>query len=280
VGGIDVLGAYINKLVEILNMKRTVLIAIIVTCLLTTRTCSQNIYSALQPDRDEEINDRVPTEVIEENIFFNSSGKEIKRNKKRLNSKKKVLTEERFRQDGKLEARLSYTYDSSGLHTLTRKFERWTNFGYTSETAFYDYDNNWNLVKVTDKTDKGKKIQETILTNNENGNPIQLELFDGNGNAYGIELATYDYPANKAFTEVQDGQGKSLSRDTLTIKDEIRTDTDSKYNNKGDPIESSKYFYEYEYDDFGNWTIMKIFKNVKGKKKNDSVFRRKFKYGD
>jgi hypothetical protein len=261
-------------------MKTTLLITFIVTSLSTTLTYSQNIYSALEHNRDEEIRDRVPTEIIEENVFFNSSGKEIKKNKKKLNLKKKVLTEERLGPDGKLEARLTYTYDSSGLHSLTRKFERWTNFGYRSETAFYEYDNNWYLVKVTDKTDKGKTIQETILINNEKGNPIRLELFDGNGNAYGIELATYDYPANKAFTEVQDRQGNSLSRDTLTIKHEIRLDTNNKYNDKGDLIESSKYFYEYEYDDFGNWTTMKIFKNVKGKKKNDRVFKRKFKYRD
>ncbi len=262
-------------------MKRAVLIPIIVTSLLTTRTYSQNIYSAIQHNRDEEIRDKVPIEVLEENIFFNSTGREIKKNKKKLNSKKKVLTEERFGQDGKLEARLTYTYDSSGLHSLTRKFERWTNLGYRSETAFYEYDNNWYLVKVTDKTDTGKKIQETILTNNEKGNPTQLELLDGNGNTYGIELATYDYTANRAYTEIKNSRGNSLSRDTLTINNEIRSVTDNnKYNDKGDLVESQKYFYEYEYDEFGNWITMKIFRNVKGKKKNDRIFKRKFKYGD
>lgn len=261
-------------------MKRTLLITFMLTSLLTTQTYSQNIYSALQHNRVEEIKDKVPAEIIEQNVFFNSSGKEIEKNKKKINRKKKVLTEERFGQGEKLEARLTYTYDSSGLHSLTRTFERWTSLGYSSETAFYEYDSNWNLIKVTDKTDKHKKIQETILTNNEKGNPVKLELLNGNGNIYGIEMATYDYEANKAYTEVLDAQGSSLSRDTLTIKYQIRSDTNTKYNDKGDLVESPKYLYEYEYDEFGNWTTKKIFKKVKGKKKNDRIFRRKFKYGD
>ena len=261
-------------------MKRVLLIISLLTSLTITRTNSQNIYSALQHNRDEAIKGKVPTEIVEENIFYNSSGKEIKKNKKRLNSKKKVLLEERYNEAGKLEERLTYTYDSSGLHSLTRKFERWTNLGYSSETAFYDYDSNWYLIRVTDKTDKGSVIQETVLRNNEKGNPTKLELFDGNGNIYGHELATYDYEANKAYTEVQDSRGNSLSRDTLTIKFEIRSNTTSKYNDNGDVIESTKHFYEYEYDEFGNWTTMKIFKNVRSKKKNDRVFKRRFKYGD
>jgi hypothetical protein len=261
-------------------MKRVLLIMSFLTSLTITQTYSQNIYSALQHNRDEAIKGKVPIEIIEENIFHNSSGKEIKKNKKRLNSKKKILLEERCNQAGKLEARLTYSYDSSGLHSLTRKFERWTNLGYSSEVAFYEYDSNWYLIRVTDKADKGHTIQETILTNNEKGNPIKLSLFDGNGNTYGNEIATYDYEANKAYTEVQDSRGNSLSRDTLTIKFEIRSNTKSKYNDNGDVIESPKYFYEYEYDEFGNWTTMKIFKNVRSKKKNDRVFKRRFKYGD
>jgi len=133
---------------------------------------------------------------------------------------------------------------------------------------------------VTDKTDKGKTIQETVLTNNEKGNPTRLELYDGNGNTYGIEIATSDYPLNKVYTQVQDNIGDSISSDTLAIKFEIRQEGNSKYNDNGDVVESSKYFYEYKYDVFGNWTTMKIFKNVRGKKKNDRVFKRKFKYGD
>ncbi len=257
-------------------MKR-VLILFLLTSLTITRTYSQNIYSALQHDRGEAIKGRIPSEIIEDQIFYNSTGKEIRKNKKILNSKGKILLEERYNQTGSLEARLTYSYDSSGLYSLTRKFERWTNLGYSSETAFYEYDRNWYLTRVTDKTQKGNTIQETVLTNNEKGNPIKLILFDGNGKIYGSELATYDYKGNKAYTVIQDSKGNLIPSDTLTINFEIPL-TGNKYNDNGDVIESEKYFYEYEYDEFGNWTIMKIFKNVRGKRKIDRVFKRRFKY--
>lgn len=251
----------------------------LLTCFIT-RTYSQNIYSALQHDSEEEIRGRIPVEIIEENIFITPTGREVKRNKKRLNELKHVLSEERYNQEGKLEARLAYSYDSSGRHSLTRRIERWTNFGYTSETAFYEYDSSWFLIRVTDKTDKGNTIQETVLTNNAKGHPVKLALFDGNGNSYGYELASYDYEANKAYTEVQNSKGILIGRDTLTIKFETRTDSKCKYNDHGDIIESPKYFYEYKYDEFGNWITMRIFDNVRGRKKSDRVFNRRFEYGD
>jgi hypothetical protein len=259
-------------------MKRTLLITITAMSLLTTRAYSQNIYSAIEHNRDEDVSEKVPTEIIEENVFFNSYGREIEKQKKKLNPKKKVISEERFGQDGKLKARLTYTYDSSGLHSLTRKFESWTKLGYSSETAFYEYDKDWHLIRITDKTSLGQTFQETVLINNEKGNPIQLKLFDGNGNIYGTETAIYDYTANKAYTQVQDSRGNVLSKDTLVIRHEIKSDSTNEYNDKGDLVRSSEYLYEYEYDNFGNWTTMKIFNIVNGRKEKDRFFKRKFKY--
>ncbi len=261
-------------------MIRILFTTIIVSSLFITRTYSQNFFSALHHDQSEEITNVVPYEVTEQNIFHNSSGKEIEKRIKRLNSKKKVLTENRFGQDGKLKARLTNTYDTSGLHCLTRKFERWTNIGNSLEIAYYEYDADWNLIKVTDKTEQGTTIQESIITNNEKGQPIKLELFNGNGNLYGIENAIYDDEANKAYTEVLDSRGNIISRDTLTINFKARSDANEKYNEKGDLIESPKYFYEYEYDEYDNWTTKKIFKNAQGKWKKDRVFKRKFKYNN
>jgi hypothetical protein len=57
-------------------------------------------------------------------------------------------------------------------------------------------------------------------------------------------------------------------------------DANKKYNEMPNVVQSRKYNYAYQCDEFGNWTTMKIFQNVRGKKKNDRVFKRKFKYGD
>jgi hypothetical protein len=70
-------------------MKRLLLITVLLTSISTTRIFCQNIYSALQHNRDEAVKDKVPIEVIEENIFYNSSGKEVKKNKKETEFKKK-----------------------------------------------------------------------------------------------------------------------------------------------------------------------------------------------
>jgi YD repeat-containing protein len=238
--------------------------------------CPEYLFGA-EPHQAEDFRNKIPTEVIEENISCYTGSKEVNKNKKRLNSNNRVLWEERYGPDGKVSARLTYTYDTSGVHSLSRKFEQWQKFGYTSETAYYEYDNQMNLIKITDKNQTGAPFQETRLTNNEKGHPVRLHLTDGNGNTYGFETATYDYALNKAYTVVQDSRGKILSRDTLTIDLRIRR-TDETYNEVGDVVQTPDHFYQYEYDQFGNWITMTVFELVKGKKKKDRVYKRKLKY--
>ena len=238
---------------------------------------SQNIYTALNHDRKEEIRDKSAKEIIEENTFFNSSGKTVDKNVKKLNDKNRVLVEERFGDDGKLKARLTFDYEPTGTHSLFRKFERWNNGRYSSETAYYDYNESWQLVRVTDKTSQGQVIQVTVLTNNEKGHPVQLQLLDGNGNSYGYEIAEYDYSKNLFYKEVRSNEGKTLSRDTLTIDYNVQTES-STHNEHGDLVKSEGTIREYKYDDFGNWTMLTIYKLEKGKKKRDRIFKRTIKY--
>ncbi|MFC6999967.1 hypothetical protein [Rufibacter roseus] len=240
----------------------------------------QNIYSALQHNRKEEIRNKVATQIIEENTFFNSNGKEINKNIKLLNEYNLVLVEERYGEDGKLKAKLTYEYDSTGLKSLWRKFERWNSGRYSMETAFYEYDNKGYLIKTTDKNSQGNVIQQTLLLNNEKGHPIELQLLDGKGNSFCFEYAKYDYDKNKAYTEVKSNSGNTLSSDTLSIefnKQEIQ-EPGKEYNKQGDLIRTKGSVREYVYDEFGNWTLLKMHKLEKGKKKNNRVFKRKIKY--
>ncbi|MCB0843707.1 MAG: hypothetical protein KDD63_00680 [Bacteroidetes bacterium] len=259
-------------------MKHIILSVILLTGISWSNIFSQNIYSALHHNREEDFGETFPREVIEKNTFYNPSGIEINKNKKKLNDQKKLLIEERFNEEGKLEARLIFTYDSTGRHSLNRKFERWTSFGYVSETAFYEYDQNGFLTKVTDKADNGNIIQQTVLINNEKGNPVRLELYDGIGNLLGVETATYNYETNQAYTAVLNQDGGILSQDTMTISFAIKESSEDTYNEKGDLIKSKRYIYEYKYDDFGNWIVMKIYENVDDKKIRDRVFKRKLRY--
>jgi hypothetical protein len=259
---------------------------LILTLLLTANLLlGQNIYTALHINRPEDVRtSKEIKEILEENIFINSSGQEIKKNKKMINQNYLVQTEERFDDQVKLTDRLTIKFDSLGQKIISRQFERWNKvLGYSLEIASYEYDSKGHLIKMTDTNSKGQTIQQAILSNNEKGHPIKLELYDGNGNLYGIEVATYNYLTNKALTEVKDKNGKTLSSDSTTIDFTKSMDFPRQgdvFNEHGDLVSSKNYEYKRKYDEFGNWTTETIYKVINGKKKKDRIFKRKIRYAE
>src|SRR5690606_19405540 len=158
----------------------------------------QSIFSALHIDRELELRkDILVNEITTEITFYNKDNIEKKKEITSLNSKNKIVSELRYDSEGKLKEKLIRIYDSTGTKTISRKIERWhPMFGYSSETAFYDYDEKGFLIKVTDKDQNNKVISETTIKNNENGNPVELKLKTSNNIDYGIEIAEYDYLNN------------------------------------------------------------------------------------
>ena len=256
---------------------------------------SQNIYSALQLNAEREYKTQKPKKIIETNTFFNSSGKQVDKNIKTFDNAGMLLTEERYDNNGTLKARLTYTNDTVHRIKLTRIFERWTQFGYSKETAFYTYDTNFFLTGTTDKDANGNVIRQTNLVCNEKGHPIELSLFDGNGNSFGKETATYLYDKNKVVTSVVSNDGRVLSSDTVKISFTQASKFASAneiYNSSGDLTNWTRrslngtetiFEEEYTYDSFGNCTEKKIFKvtvkgNGKRKRENDRIFRKEYFY--
>ena len=256
---------------------------------------SQNIYSALQLNAEREYKTQKPKKIIETNTFFNSSGKQVDKNFKTFDNAGMLLTEERYDNNGTLKARLTYTNDTVHRIKLSRIFERWTQFGYSKETAFYTYDTNFFLTGTTDKDANGNVIRQTNLVCNENGHPIELSLFDGNGNSFGKETATYLYDKNKVVTSVVSNDGRVLSSDTVKISFKQASKFASAneiYNSSGDLTNWTRrslngtetiFEEEYTYDSFGNCTEKKIFKvtvkgNGKRKRENDRIFRKEYSY--
>ena len=256
---------------------------------------SQNIYSALQLNSEREYKTQKPKKIVETNTFFNSSGKQIDKNIKTFDIVGLLLTEERYDDNGTLKARLTYTNDTARRLKLSRVFERWTQFGYSKETAFYTYDKNFFLIETTDKDAKGNIIQQTNLICNEKGHPIELSLFDSNGNIFGKETATYLYDKNKVVTSVISNDGRALSTDTTKInfRDASKfPDSNEVYNTNGDLTNRIRQNLnrsvtiieeEYSYDSFGNWTENRIFKvtvkgNGKRKRESDRIFRKEYTY--
>lgn len=256
---------------------------------------SQNIYTALQLNQDREYKTKKPKKIVETNIFYNTSGKQVDKNVKTFDEAGMLLMEERYDEIGALKARLTCTNDTINRLKLTRIFERWNQFGFSKETAFYNYDTNHFLISTTDKDANGNTLRQSDLVCNDKGHPIQLTLFDGNGNSFGKEIATYLYDINKVVTSVVSNNGETLSTDTIKISfttASLFPDKRETYNANGDLVNwTSKNFKgtetiyeeEYTYDNFGNCTEERIYKvtvkgNGKRKREKDRVFKKGYTY--
>jgi hypothetical protein len=170
---------------------------------------SQNIYTALRLNEESEYKTRRPKKIVEINTFYSSSRKHVDKNVKTFDDAGMLLIEERFDEEGKVDERLTYVNDTTRRLTLSRTFERWTQSGYSKETAFQTYDNNNYLIGTTDKDANGNIIRQTNLIVNGKGHPVELALLDGNGNPFGRETATYLYDQNKVVTAVVSNQERS-----------------------------------------------------------------------
>lgn len=267
----------------------------IVLTLVSGLLSAQNIYTALQLNQDREYKTAKPKKITEINTFYNTSGKQVDKNVKTFDEAGMLLVEERYDENGSLKAQLTYTNDTSNRIKLTRTFERWTQSGYSKETAFYNYDSSKFLISTTDKDANGNTIRQTNLICNDKGHPIELSLFDGNGHSFGKEIATYFYDKNKVVTSVVSNDGRTLSTDTIKISfitASLFPDDAEVYNANGDLVNWTRkelngnktiFEEEYLYDNFGNCTEKKIYKvtvknNGKRKREIDRIFKKEYSY--
>ncbi|WP_143954030.1 hypothetical protein [Robertkochia solimangrovi] len=253
---------------------------IILLTFVSLESFSQSIFSALRHDDAIDLRSESKVkEITKTTTFFNKSGTEIKKDIIVVNHQNKITSELRYDESGKLETRLTRSFDSTGTRSLQRKIERWHPvIGYSSETATYEYDKNGFMIKVTDRNQNNQIIRETFLKNNENGHPIELKLNTGNSNSYGTEIAEYDYPNNMVITKVLDDNGKIISQSKHKIDFSIRDLDNAEYDENGNLIKSANYDYEYKYDNKLNWTKKTIYKTENGNRKKYQVLTRKIKY--
>lgn len=256
---------------------------------------SQNICTALHLNLDREYKTRKPKKIIETNTFYNTSGTQIDKNIKTFDEAGMLLIEERYNESGTLKARLTYTNDTTNRLKLTRTFENWNQFGFSKETAFYNYDTNNFLTSIIDKDANGNILRQSLHLCNDKGYPIQLSLFDGNGNSFGKEIAIYFYDNNKVVTSVVSNDGRTLSTDTIKYnfnKNNLSPKNKENHNVNGDLVnwtsrnfkgEETIYEEEYSYDSFGNCIENRIYKvtikrNGNKKRKRDRIFKKDFTY--
>lgn len=269
----------------------------ILICLIfiTSLVHSQNIFTALQLNENKDYKTGRPKKIVENNIFYSSSGKQVEKDVKTFDKAGMLLMEERFDEEGSQNARLIYTNDTSKKIVVTRSFERWTQQGYSKEIALYFYDNNNHLTGITEKDSKGNIIMQTNLVLNERGDPVELSLFDGKGNLIGKENAHYINEKNKVVTSVIANNGKIVSIDTSNIRMSqapMFANTNETYNLNGDPTRwirhnrngtETIYEAEYLYDKLGNCLENKIYKiitkeNGKQKRELERVYKKQYTY--
>lgn len=270
-------------------------IAFLFLILFSNLVNAQSIYTALHLNQKREYKTAKPIKIVETNTFSIPGGKKVERNFKSFDEAGMLLMEERFEENGNLTARLTYTSDTTKKLTLTRTMERWTQFGYSKETAFYSYNSSDFLIGTTDKDANGNLLFQTDLVCNEKGDPVELTLLDNKGNITGKETATYFYDRNRAITTVFSNTGKLLSSDSIKIRFQtayLFPEESEIYNSQGDIINSTRknlngtetiFEYEYTYDTWGNCTEDKIYKvtlkkNGKRKREIDRIFKKEYTY--
>lgn len=274
-------------------MLRTVFLIAFV--LIELPAASQTIRSALDLNEAMDYKARRPAKIVEKDTFYYESGREINSSIKVFDDAGMLATEERYNDEAKLIARFTYTNDTVNQLKLSRSYEKWNQFGYSKETAFYVYNVSHFLVRVVEREGNGNTIRDSKLTCNEKGHPISLFLYDGNGGYYGKELATYLYDRNKLVRTFVDNSDRIVSSDTVKISlknASLFPGSDETYNAYGDPLSwttrkyngrESTYEAEYNYDGFGNCTDEIIYKvvikrNGSTKRKTDKIFRKEFTY--
>jgi len=270
---------------------------IILLIFISSYAISQSIYTAIQLNQEREYKTKKPKKIVETNIFYNSNGIKTDKSIKTFDDSGMLLTEERYNESGELTARLIYTNDTINKLKLSRSFERWSKFGYSKETAYYEYDTNNFLVSMTDKNANEQITFVSKVLCNTKGDPIELLLFDGNGNSYGKEVATYYYDRNLVITSVISNVGKTLSNSTMKINYErayLFPNNSEVYNDKSDliivrGIDSNGVATEkiseeeYVYDGYGNCTENRIYKvtvkkNGKEIRRIDRIFKKQYTY--
>jgi hypothetical protein len=247
--------------------------------IISLQASAQSIYSVLQHDRGIDLrNEPLVREVTVRTTFYNGESTNTKKDIILVNSKHKTLSETRFNIEGQLESRLTKKFDSTETRSLTRKFERWHPLmGYSFETAHYSYDKSGYLIKIQDKNQVDTVFQETTITNNTKGAPIELKVSIYNSEQLGIEIASYDYPNNRAVTKVISNTGAIISESSITIDFSVQMKNNI-YNEFGDLIKSANSEYEYKYDKQSNWIRKTIYKIIDGKRTKYQIIKRKIKY--
>lgn len=201
---------------------------------------------------------------------------------KTINDKNQIISDERHDNNGKFMAKFTYTYDAlTGLRTLESKESSLKTENRSITTQRYEYSAEGWLKKIIYINENGTIWQIAHVTNNEKGHPIKIETFTESGVLTGSETADYKYKENKATYDQLDSNGTIIYSSFFTLDYKKEKDTPKPgfvYDDKGSLIKTPDGYTKIVYDQYENWTSIKMFRKVNGVDKLTQEQSRTIKY--
>ena len=158
-----------------------------------------------------------------------------------------------------LKQRSTITYDSTQTHVIGQKVENSDpDIGFNTIFESNQYDSNGLLTNIIQNDEKGKMIQETLITYNEKGDPTLVKNYVGN--VFKKETAEYNYELNEVTIKQYNWAGELRNTKKFPIIFDKPQPRDI-VNQYGDIIKSSTSENEIKYDEFGNW-IKKVYSRI------------------
>lgn len=179
--------------------------------------------------------------VKEENLFEGDGRLKLKELFK-YDDNRRVIEITDYNQTGGFKARYTYEYDSRGNQTEEREYDN--EFSKYYKKIVTKYDNENNVVEVTQYNEKGKTTYECKL--DKWGNHIADATYKQDGTL--IERITQKYKYDDHNNEVEN----------------------ERFNAKGKPTMKTKSIYTYDKE--GNWFIKIVYENDKPKRITERIF--------
>lgn len=213
---------------------------------------------------------------------YSPSGKIVKEVKRNSAGGKNSETSWEYTPEGKIRKKTAQTF-------INMK-------GWITESSEFTYnDSTGNLEVIADYFDH-KARRKAYITNNEEGNPVEIRILNERGVLLSIERLITIKASNCIRVLCFNANDSFVSSHNYPIDPQKPIPTGNiqrEYNQQGDiTIEmlsqksqlNQGYYYEYEYDSYGNWTTKRTFQcsisanNKPKNKKLEYVITREIHY--
>ena len=253
-------------------MRLRFLFLVLLITTVNTLCQSQNVSYVLYINEEFRYNGEKPSKIIESDWKIYSDGPAEHTTIYVFDTAGRILTEERFHENGTLARRETYNWDHKKNRLTSLILEWQNNYVSTWIHRWYQYDSSGCLTGSLDKNAKRETTGSVFFKVNAQCDPVEALQFDAANELIEKETLEYLYKENKAIRRQFDNTDKLLNTDILEISlanAYLFPSYQKVYNKQGDIVGSInikkfsnqifKNEYEYQYDSRGNWIAVKIY---------------------